>query len=100
MHVETMARNESLHKQLESKEASIAILKKNKKKNSRSSEEGGKSTNKRADIIDSKRGISGVNSPTTQRVITSTKTSHHNDNTTNYHCFNRGHYFWSTTVYW
>ena len=92
MHVETMARNESLHKQLESKEASIAILKKNKKKNSRSSEEGGKFTNKRADIIDSKRGISGVNNPTTQRVITSTKTSHHNDNTTNYHCFNRGSY--------
>jgi hypothetical protein len=32
MHVETMARNESLHKQLETKEASIAILKKSKKK--------------------------------------------------------------------
>ena len=60
---------------------------KNKEKNSRSSEEGGNYTNKRADIIDTKRGISGVNNPTTQRVITSNKTSHHNDNTTNYHCF-------------
>ena len=92
MHVETMARNESLHKQLETKEASIAILKKSKKKNAKASDEGGTSTNKRADIIDSKRGISGVNNPTTQRVITSHKTSRHNDNTTDYHCFNRSFY--------
>ena len=89
MHVETMARNESLHKQLEVKaDASIAILKKSKKKNA-TSDDGGKYTNKRADIIDPKRGISGVNNPTTQRVITSHKTSRHNDNTTDYHCFNR-----------
>ena len=89
MHVETMARNESLQKQLEVKDASIAILKKNKKKNT-GSNDGGKYTNRRANIIDSKRGISGVNNPTTQRVITSHKTSRHN--TTDYHCFNRSSY--------
>ena len=70
MHVENMARNESLHKQLETKEASIAILKKKQKKETRTSDDGGEYTNKRADIIDPKRGISGVNNPTTQRVIT------------------------------